>query len=436
MSNTFNARPITLTAVMSHGYQTTIGSVAGNRTPINPSMIIWHAPVTAGDTFSIIDPITSAVLFSGTCVTGGVDQTFFLAGRWADWQLSQISSGSLALYEGALSGLAGVEELANKDTANGYAPLDSTARLPVANLPTTVVQSGADIDASNHVTVTHLAAALPVNQGGTGVTTGTANKVFATPDGSSGAPSLRLLVSGDIPNNAANTTGSAALLSAVSALPSGTTATTQVASNSSTKVATTAFVIGQASSTTPVMDGTAAVGTSTTFARADHVHPTDTSKESLANKGIASGYAPLDSSGLLPVANLPVSAVLSGTDINTSNQVTATHLASPLPASQGGTGRSSTATYPASGTVAVVPLSGVSTNVGGSAMTAGQTVTINVSITGATTGMVVAVSPTVYPGDGFCWDGYVSASNTVTVRLTAALASTPTASAFNVRVIQ
>ena len=69
-------------------------------------------------------------------------------------------------------------------------------------------------------------------------------------------------------------------------------------------------------------------------------------------------------------------------------------------------------------------------------MTAGQTVTINVSITGATTGMVVAVSPTVYPGDGFCWDGYVSASNTVTVRLTAALASTPTASAFNVRVIQ
>lgn len=33
-----------------------------------------------------------------------------------------------------------------------------------------------------------------------------------------------------------------------------------------------------ASSTTPVMDGTAAVGTGTTYARADHVHPTDTSR--------------------------------------------------------------------------------------------------------------------------------------------------------------
>ena len=33
-----------------------------------------------------------------------------------------------------------------------------------------------------------------------------------------------------------------------------------------------------ASSTTPAMDGTAAVGTGTTFARADHIHPTDTSR--------------------------------------------------------------------------------------------------------------------------------------------------------------
>lgn len=32
------------------------------------------------------------------------------------------------------------------------------------------------------------------------------------------------------------------------------------------------------SSTTPAMDGTAAVGTETTYARGDHVHPTDTSR--------------------------------------------------------------------------------------------------------------------------------------------------------------
>lgn len=42
-----------------------------------------------------------------------------------------------------------------------------------------------------------------------------------------------------------------------------------------------------ASSTTPVMDGSAAVGTGTTWARADHVHPTDTSRYAATNP---SGY--------------------------------------------------------------------------------------------------------------------------------------------------
>lgn len=37
-------------------------------------------------------------------------------------------------------------------------------------------------------------------------------------------------------------------------------------------------IIPSASSTTPSMDGTGAAGTGTSFARADHVHPTDTSR--------------------------------------------------------------------------------------------------------------------------------------------------------------
>lgn len=40
--------------------------------------------------------------------------------------------------------------------------------------------------------------------------------------------------------------------------------------------------IPSASSTTPAMNGTAAVGTGTTWARADHVHPTDTSRQAAA----------------------------------------------------------------------------------------------------------------------------------------------------------
>jgi hypothetical protein len=55
------------------------------------------------------------------------------------------------------------------------------------------------------------------------------------------------------------------------------------ADQNDTAIATTAFVIGQAASTTPVVNGTAAAGTSVKYARADHVHPTDTSRAPTAN---------------------------------------------------------------------------------------------------------------------------------------------------------
>jgi hypothetical protein len=60
-------------------------------------------------------------------------------------------------------------------------------------------------------------------------------------------------------------------------------APTAAANTNTTQLATTAFVIGQASSTTPVINGTAAVGTSLKYARADHVHGSDTSKADLAS---------------------------------------------------------------------------------------------------------------------------------------------------------
>jgi hypothetical protein len=59
--------------------------------------------------------------------------------------------------------------------------------------------------------------------------------------------------------------------------------TTAAVGTNTTQVATTAFVIAQAATATPIIDGTAVVGTSTTFARADHVHPTDTSRAALAS---------------------------------------------------------------------------------------------------------------------------------------------------------
>ena len=61
------------------------------------------------------------------------------------------------------------------------------------------------------------------------------------------------------------------------------TAPTAAVDTNSTRLATTAFVLNQAASATPAMDGSAAAGASTRYARADHVHPADTSKAPLAS---------------------------------------------------------------------------------------------------------------------------------------------------------
>lgn len=50
--------------------------------------------------------------------------------------------------------------------------------------------------------------------------------------------------------------------------------------------ASTKVAIPQATSTTPAMDGTAAVGTATTWAKGDHVHPTDTTRAPLASPAL------------------------------------------------------------------------------------------------------------------------------------------------------
>ena len=92
-----------------------------------------------------------------------------------------------------------------------------------------------------------------------------------------------------------------------------TTASTPIVGDSSTKLATTAFVataiaplatsasLPVASSATPLMDGTATIGVGTTWARADHIHPTDTTRYAASNP---SGYqTAAQVTAALPVAS-------------------------------------------------------------------------------------------------------------------------------------
>ncbi len=50
--------------------------------------------------------------------------------------------------------------------------------------------------------------------------------------------------------------------------------------------------------------------------------------------------------------------------------------------------------------------------------------------------MDASVTPVTYPGDGITWKAYVSAADTVTVKVCAIVDATPTASVYNVRVTQ
>ena len=79
----------------------------------------------------------------------------------------------------------------------------------------------------------------------------------------------------------ADVSGAAPLASP--ALTGTPTAPTAATSTNTTQVATTAYVVGQAGTATPVVNGTAAVGTSLLYSRQDHVHGTDTTRAPLAS---------------------------------------------------------------------------------------------------------------------------------------------------------
>lgn len=78
----------------------------------------------------------------------------------------------------------------------------------------------------------------------------------------------------------------------------------------------------------------------------------------------------------------------------------------------------------------------VTGSIGGGALLAGACASGTTTIAGATTtGMVAFATPETYPGDGFPLQVYISSANTVTVKVCAEVAGTPTASLYQVRVI-
>lgn len=112
------------------------------------------------------------------------------------------------------------------------------------------------------------------------------------------------------------------------ALTGTPTVPTAAPATNTTQAASTAFVTAAlpvASSTAPVMDGVAAVGTGTTWARADHVHPTDTSR---AAASALAGYLPLAGGTLTGAVNgtsLTMSGPVNGASATMSGSIISTN---------------------------------------------------------------------------------------------------------------
>jgi hypothetical protein len=121
--------------------------------------------------------------------------------------------------------------------------------------------------------------------------------------------------------------------------------TTAAADTNTTQIATTAFVVGQAGSATPLADGTAAVGTSLRYARQDHVHGTDTTRAPLASPTFTgtvtipagasiSGFAPLASPAFTGTPSLPTgtTGVTQTAGNNTTALATTAFVTTAVPA--------------------------------------------------------------------------------------------------------
>ena len=105
--------------------------------------------------------------------------------------------------------------------------------------------------------------------------------------------------------------------------------TTAAVDTNTTQIATTAFVVGQAGTGTPIVDGSAAVGTSLLYSRQDHVHPTDTTRAALASPTFTGAPSlPTGSIGVTQTAGNNTTAVATTAFVTTADNLKA-NIASP-----------------------------------------------------------------------------------------------------------
>lgn len=263
-----------------------VGDVAV-RTDINANFILQTEPAsTLGNWVQLAAPPSSVTSVDGR--TGTVT-------------LSDLYAPASGINPTAITGTAVIttdSRLSNARTPTAHASTHGVAGSDPITIANTQI-TGLGTSSTRDVAATGDASATQVVKGDdTRLTNARTPTAHAATHGSGGSDQITVAQS-QVTNL---TTDLAAKANLASPTFTGTPAApTAAADTNTTQVATTAYVVGQAGSATPLVNGTAAVGTSLRYARQDHVHGTDTSR------------APLASPALTGVPTAPTAAVMTNT---------------------------------------------------------------------------------------------------------------------------
>lgn len=100
MANNLLANPIILDTVMTSSYKAQVAASIGTLFTIRIEKVYWYGPVTSGDTF-VLQNGSGATLIQGICSGSNISQIFDWTPApklWADFQLTQLSSGKIEIY--------------------------------------------------------------------------------------------------------------------------------------------------------------------------------------------------------------------------------------------------------------------------------------------------------------------------------------------------